>query len=114
MGVEIAEEVTRLSPFEWERWGMLWETRSHPLLPCDVLVGSATHLDGWWPRLMLAAGHRGADRYWQFDTYQGNNEHIAADLVPEAINTMIRVYAMVSESSVWELGRESPDRGVTE
>lgn len=98
-----AEAVIRESPFEWERWGRLWRTRSHPLLPCDLLAGSRVHLDGWWANLMLAAGHRGTERYWQFDTYQGDDRHIPLHVMPEALNTMIRVYAMSSESAVWEL-----------
>ena len=52
---------------------------------------------------MLAAGVRGTERYWQFDTYRGEDQHIPVDLMPEAVNTIIRVYAMSSESAIWEL-----------
>ncbi|MCQ3805648.1 MAG: transposase, partial [Acidimicrobiia bacterium] len=103
MSMAAAEATIRQSPFEWERWGKLWKTRSHPMLPCDLLAGSRSHLDGWWPNLMLAAGHRGAEAYWQFDTYQGNNQHIPMELIPEAINRMVRVYVMSAESAIWEL-----------
>ena len=103
LGVAAAEATIRESHFEWVRWGMLWKTRSHPQLPCDLLAGSRAHRDGWWPNLMLAAGHRGTERYWQFDTCQGEGQHIPVDVMPEAINTMIRVYVMSSESAVWDL-----------
>ncbi|MCY3563573.1 MAG: hypothetical protein F4Z41_07765 [Acidimicrobiia bacterium] len=101
--IAVAEATIQESPFEWERWGKLWKTRSHPLLPCDLLAGARPHLGGWWPNLMLAAGHRGAEAYWQFDTYQGNAQHIPTELMPEAINTMIRTYTMSAESVIWAL-----------
>ncbi len=103
MSIAAAEATIWESPFEWERWGKLWKTRSHPLLPCDLLAGPRSHLGGWWPNLMLAAGHRGTEAYWQFDTYQGDDQHIPIELMPEAINTMIRAYVMSTESAIWEL-----------
>lgn len=103
LGIAAAEAAVGESPFEWVRWGDLWKTRSHPYLPCDLLAGSRAHMGGWYPNLMLAAGVRGTERYWQFDTYQGDDRHIPTDLMPEAVNTMIRVYAMSSESAIWEL-----------
>ena len=103
LSIAAAETAIRGSPFEWVRWGLLWKTRSHPMLPCDLLAGSRPHGDGWWPNLMLAAGHRGTERYWQFDTYQGENRHIPVDLMPEAINTMTRAYTISAESALWKL-----------
>ena len=109
MGIAAAEDTTRESPLEWERWGKLWKTRSLPLLPCDLLVGVRSHLEGWWPSLMLAAGQRGTGAYWQFDTYRGNAQHILTELVPEAVNTMIRVYAMSAQSAIWDMDATPTD-----
>ncbi len=111
LSIETAGATVDGSPFDWVRWGNLWKTRSHPRLPCDLLAASRPHLDGWWPNLMLAAGHRGTESYWQFDTYQGNHQHFPIDIVPEVISTMIRVYQMSSESVLWELGDVPEESG---
>ena len=101
-GISAAERVAESSGFEWERYGSaFWQSQPDPMLPCDLLVGSVPHSDGWWPVLSLSAGVRGGGRYWQFSTRQGNDAHIPLEVAHSAILVMLETYLLLVRSQVW-------------
>ena len=101
-GIAAAERVAESSGFKWERYGSaFWQSQPDPMLPCDLLVGSVPHSDGWWPVLSLSAGVRGGGRYWQFSTHQGSDTHIPLEVAPSAMVVMLETYLLLVRSEVW-------------